>query len=337
MQIISDPIDMDLLDKWQRDLPICDRPFQVIASHLGLEEDDVIARLTRMHTAGRITRIGATCAPNTASASTLAAVAAPPEYIEEVAAVIADFTGVNHSYQRENRLNLWFVATGPDRAHVDATLSGIAEATGLDVLDLRLKRPFNVDLGFSMTGTTEQSAAPRPVPRRADMSAMRTGDRAILQHLTEGLAIAPRPFAELAARLNRSEAQVSDRIETLLGAGIISRLGVIVRHRALGWRANAMVVWDLPPEQITKAGPCLAALPGVTLCYERRPVPDLWPYRLYNMIHARSRDEAKGVLARARALTCLRDVPHKVLFSTRCFKQTGALISLQSTQPGAVA
>ena len=325
MQFISDPGDMALLDNWQRDLPICTHPFQVIADRVDLDEADVISRLKRMRAAGRISRIGATCAPNTVSASTLAAVAAAPDDIEHVAGIIAGFAGVNHSYQRENRLNLWFVATGPDRTHVDATLSGIAGATGLDVLDLRLKRPFNVDLGFSMTGGN----GPRPTPRAVDLTAMQTGDRAILQHLTEGLAIAPRPYRDLALALNRTEAEVCDRIKTLIGAGIISRLGVIVRHRALGWRANAMVVWDIAPEQITDAGPCLAALPGVTLCYERRPVPGQWPYRLYNMIHARSRDEAKRILARAHALTCLRDVPHKVLFSTRCFKQTGALISLQ--------
>lgn len=325
-QIISDPLDLNLLDKWQRDYPICDRPFRVIADQLGLDEADVIARLTRMREAGRITRIGATCAPNTVSASTLAAVAAPPDCLEKVADVIATFAGVNHSYQRENRLNLWFVATGPDRAHVDATLNGIATATGLEVLDLRLKRPFNIDLGFSMAGTDK----PRPVTRAADTSVMKAGDRAILQHLTEGLAIVSRPYSDLGAHLNRPESEVIDRILTLQVAGIISRLGVIVRHRALGWRANAMVVWDLSSDRIDTAAPPLAALPGVTLCYERRPVPGVWPYRLYNMIHARSRDEAKTVLASARALPGLRDVAHKVLFSTRCFKQSGALISLQT-------
>lgn len=329
-RIISDPMDLALLDKWQRDLPICEYPFRVIGDNLGLDEADVIARLTRMRDAGRITRIGATCAPNTVSASTLAALAAPPEYLEEVARVITTFAGVNHSYQRENRLNLWFVATGPDRAHVDATLNGIAGATGLEVLDLRLKRPFNIDLGFSMTGTDVPRSVPRPGARTPDPSVMQPGDRAILQHLTEGLAIVPRPYRNLAAQLNRPEQDVIERIETLQSAGIIARLGVIVRHRALGWRANAMVVWDLSSERIDTAAPPLAALPGVTLCYERQPVPGVWPYRLYNMIHARSREEAKTVLASARALPGLRDVPHKVLFSTRCFKQSGALISLQT-------
>jgi hypothetical protein len=66
-------------------------------------------------------------------------------------------------------------------------------------------------------------------------------------------------------------------------------LGVIVRHRPLGYTANAMVVWDLPEDRIDAAGLALAALPGVTLCYRRRTVPGVWPYALYSMIHGTSR------------------------------------------------
>lgn len=325
MQIIADPIDLALLDNWQRDFPICDRPFGVIADRLDLKEPEVIARLRKMAAAGRVSRVGATCAPNTVSASTLAAVAAPENRLGEIAAIISAQTGINHSYQRENRWNLWFVATGPDRAHVDATLVEIARQTGLKVMDLRLVRPFNIDLGFRLTS----GHAKPPLPAPADCSAMRPGDRALLQQLTSGLPIVPRPYAEIAAVLNRPEAEITNRIDILLRAGIISRLGVIVRHRALGWSANAMVVWDIPQQRIGQAGPALAALDGVTLCYERRPVNGTWPYRLYNMIHARSRREAGEVLDKARALPGLGGVTHKVLFSTRCFKQTGALISLQ--------
>ena len=63
-----------------------------------------------------------------------------------------------------------------------------------------------------------------------------------------------------------------------------------------------MVVWDLPHDAITEAGPQLAALPGVTLCYERVPVEGAWPYRLYSMIHAKSREDALEVLDRAANL-----------------------------------
>lgn len=328
MKIIADPVDRALLDDWQRDFPITSRPFNTLAETLGQSEQSVVERLQRMQSAGRITRVGATCAPNTISASTLAAVAAPIEQVDEIAKVIGEEQGVNHSYHREDVWNLWFVVTGPDRAFVDAALTRISDRTGLRVLDLRLMRPFNVDLGFRMSGTDGPGLP--PAPRSIDLSAIRSGDAAILQALSRGLNIVSQPYAALAAELCRPEAEVLQRIKTLSAAGIISRLGVIVRHRALGWRSNAMVVWDIEPEHIETAGPKLAAQTGVTLCYERRPVQGIWPYRLYCMIHARSRDEALSHLSSAEELPELAGVPHKVLFSTRCFKQTGALIARKS-------
>ncbi len=325
IDLVTDPLDRRLLDSWQRDFPVVPRPFARIASELGLDEAAVIQRLDRMQDSGRITRVGGTCAPNMVSASTLAAVAAPPDRVEELAAMIGAEAGVNHSYLREHEINLWFVATGPDRAHVDAVLERIATKSGLRVLDLRLVRPFNVDLGFSLLGSRTAVPPARPVRTEEIVP----GDRAILQALTRGLALVPAPYAELADRLGRTEADILDRIATLLQAGVISRLGVIVRHRALGWRANAMVVWDIESAAIDTAGPRLAAHPGVTLCYERTPVPGVWPYRLYSMIHARSRPEALDVLTSAAALPELVGVPHRALFSLQCFKQTGALISLE--------
>lgn len=327
---ITDPIDRHLLDDWQRDFPLSPRPFNILAETLGVSEAAVLERLSRMRRNGRITRVGATCAPNTVSASTLAAISAPPERVEEVAEIINTEPGVNHSYEREDDWNLWFVATGPDRDHVTAALDRISTRSGLRVLDLRLKRPFNVDLGFRLTG--ENRGTP-PAPRPVNRDALRPGDRALLQALTKGIPLVATPYAELAADLNRTEKEILERIAVLIEAGIISRLGVIVRHRALGWRSNAMVVWDIASERIAEAGPRLAGYPGVTLCYERTPVPGDWPYRLYSMIHARSRSEALNTLAGATALPELAGVPHKALFSTRCFRQTGAMI----TRPGEAA
>lgn len=320
---MSDPIDRALLNDWQRGFPVTERPFGVLAGVLGTSEADVIDRLRAKVGFGQITRVGATCAPNTVSASTLAAVAAPEERIEEVADIIGAQPGVNHSYLRENAWNLWFVATGPDRAHVDAALARIRTRSGLRVLDLRLVRPFNLDLGFSLRGDGPRA----PVTRPPDTDALLPGDRDIMQALMCGLPLEAEPYAVLASRLQRTEADIMARIRALSAARIIARFGVIVRHRALGWRANAMVVWDLPHDAITIAGPALAAQPGVTLCYERTPVEGVWPYRLYSMIHARSRADALARLEVAAELPELRDVPHLALFSTRCFKQTGALVA----------
>lgn len=350
-----DPTDLALLDRFQRDLPLVPRPFAQIAAQLGLDEADVIDRLAAMRAAGRIARVGGTVRPNTAGASTLAALAVPDDRIEEVAAIVGAEPGVNHSYLREADWNLWFVATAPDAAALAAMLAridartrhatrpsaplcegrlsallspvrgrpGPARPKAQHLLDLRLVRPFNIDLGFPLAG----GPVAMPGGRSADATALQPGDRPLLQGLSEGLDLSPRPYAALALALGRDEAAVIARIADLLAAGILTRLGVIVRHRSLGFTANAMVVWNTPEPATLAAGRALAGLPGVTLAYERRPVAGVWPYRLYCMIHARTRPEAEGVLATARALPPLQGVDHRILFSTRCFKQSGARLS----------
>ena len=317
-----DPLDVRLLDEFQRDLPIVSRPFAAIGAALGLPEAEVIARLAALQAAGAVARVGGTVRPNTAGVSTLAALAAPRQRIESVAAILAAESGVNHVYEREHDWTLWFVATAPNRETLAASLDRIAARTGLDVLDLPMLRAFNIDLGFRLTGPR----ASRLVDRPADTTALRPGDGPILQAMSEGLALVPRPFAALAEALGRSEAEVIARVGALAQARLLTRVGVIVRHRALGWRANAMVAWQAPEDGIATAGAALAALPGVTLCYQRRTVPGVWPYGLFCMIHGRSRAEAGAVLDAARALPALAGAPHRVLFSRRCFKQTGALV-----------
>lgn len=309
-----DPIDARLMDEFQRDMPLVARPYAALGMHLGISEGQVIDRLARLVAEGKVARVGATVRPNTAGASTLAALAVPEDRLDEVAALVGAEPGVNHSYQREDDWNLWFVVTasGPDA--LAACLARIGAATGLPLLDLRLERAFNIDLGFRLRGARQPMAADRP----ADPLALSDKDRALLHTLAQGLALVPRPFAALG-----DEEAVLDRIATLCRARIITRLGVIVRHRALGYTANAMVVWDMPSDRIGAAGRALAALPGVTLCYQRKTVPGVWPFALYSMIHGTSRAEALAVLDTARAVPELSGARARPLFSLRCFKQTG--------------
>jgi len=316
-------IDQHLLDDWQRNFPLTHRPFAEIAQSLGLDEATIIARLKHLKAAGAISRIGATVRPNTIAVSTLAAIAAPEGRIDEVAAIISAEEGVNHAYLREHEWNQWFVATAPDMASLQASLARIKAKTGLPLLDVPLLRAFNIDLGFSLTNP-KANKPDRGLRQSLDLN---DTDRQIMQALAKGLQIAPHPFAMLADDLGETETAVINRIQTLDNAGYLNRIGVIVRHRALGWSSNAMVVWRVPVERIVAAGEQLAALPGITLCYQRKTVPGVWPYTLYSMIHARSRTQAFEVLEQATALPELAGVDHQVLFSSHCFKQTGALIA----------
>lgn len=318
-----DPTDMTLLEDFQRDFPLEPRPFARLAAAIGTTEADILARLRRLHGEGKIARVGATVRPNTAGVSTLAALAVRKARLDEVARVVSEEPGVNHSYQRENRWNLWFVATAATSEELAALLARIEARTRLPVLNLPLVRAFNIDLGFSLRGPRHAPGSSAP----PDLTALRETDRPLLDAMSQGLELVPAPFAALATRLGWTEAAVIARTAALAAAGILTRVGVIVRHRPLGWSSNAMVTFEVPEPGIEAAGHALAALPGVTLCYQRRTVPGVWPFGLFCMIHARTRPEAMAILDSARALPELRDARHRLLFSERCFKQTGARLA----------
>lgn len=149
--------------------------------------------------------------------------------------------------------------------------------------------------------------------------------------LAEGLPLDPRPYAGLGRALGLDESDVIARTQRLVAAGVVARFGVIVRHRPLGYRANAMVVWDLPDAQVADVGRRMAALPYVTLCYRRpRRLPD-WRYNLFCMIHGRERAAVVGLVERTAAACDIALAPRAVLFSRRCFKQGGARYAPQTS------
>jgi siroheme decarboxylase len=149
-------------------------------------------------------------------------------------------------------------------------------------------------------------------------------DRRLLAALEGGLPLVARPYGALAERAGLAEAEVIEHLRRLLEAGVIKRLGLVVRHHELGYRANAMTVWDVPDDSVDAVGQALAASPDVTLCYRRPRRLPAWPYNLFAMVHGRERAAVLERIEGLRAEHGLVGVPHAVLFSTRRFKQRGA-------------
>lgn len=147
------PLHKALLDGFQRDFPLEPRPYAAIAERLGCGEEVVIDMLRSLRESGLVSRIGPVFAPHRAGASTLAAMAVPPDRLEEVAAMVSGYEEVNHNYEREHRFNLWFVVTAPDSTRVETVLDEIGRRTGLEVLDLPLEQAFHIDLGFPLQWT----------------------------------------------------------------------------------------------------------------------------------------------------------------------------------------
>jgi DNA-binding Lrp family transcriptional regulator len=151
-----DDLDRKLLSRLQTDFPLEGRPFAVLARELGTDELSVMERVRRLWDAGYIRRIGPVIDIRRAGgASVLAAVAAPPERLEEVGRLVGEFEGVSHCYHREGRnvplpFNLWFTVSAGSNAELAERLGAISARIGLPVRSLPMRRQFKINVRFRL-------------------------------------------------------------------------------------------------------------------------------------------------------------------------------------------
>ncbi len=150
-------------------------------------------------------------------------------------------------------------------------------------------------------------------------------DLRLIELIQSGLPLVSRPYAQISETLEISEVEVVDRLRSLKQQGIIKRMGVIVKHRQLGYRANAMIVWDVPDQEVDAIGVKISSYDFVTLCYQRPRRGEAWPYNLFCMIHGKSRETVLQQIQFLKEQCQLLHYPVDILFSRRCFKQNGAI------------
>ncbi len=137
--------------------------------------------------------------------------------------------------------------------------------------------------------------------------------------LLHDLPITARPFAALAAKLGESEEWVLGRLKRWERIGLVRKLAMVGRHRQMGYRANAMVCWQVPPRQVKAVGVRFSGLRAVSHCYQRRTYPS-WRHNLYTMVHAKSSAElARLVAGMARFAD---GAPCRLLISAKEYKKT---------------
>ncbi len=142
--------DRRILNEFQHHFPLTTNPYAELAQRLGSSEEVVIERIRHLQEAGLISRVGAVIQPHTIGYSTLAAMAVPTEQIEATVEIINRLPQVNHNYEREDEMNLWFVVTAEDEPHLEQILNQLELDSGYRVHSFPMERDFHIDLGFSL-------------------------------------------------------------------------------------------------------------------------------------------------------------------------------------------
>ncbi len=157
-------------------------------------------------------------------------------------------------------------------------------------------------------------------------------EKQVVRRLQGNIEVSADPFSHIATDLKIEPAELLALLTRWEAAGVIRRIGLILRHRQLGFSANSMCVWKVPADRIKAAGTILAQSQHVTHCYER-PASATFPYNLYAMIHAKSRDEAIGIFEQLGADTGLSD--GRMLWSVREFKKSSPVFFGESVRGAA--
>ena len=130
-----DVADRFLINRLQDGLPLTHAPFASIASEAGMSEADVVARIARLREIGAITRFGPFLdAEAMGGAFCLCAMAVPQARFEEVLTLVNAHAEVAHNYERQHRLNMWFVLACERPDQIAEVATRIEGETGLKVL-----------------------------------------------------------------------------------------------------------------------------------------------------------------------------------------------------------
>jgi DNA-binding Lrp family transcriptional regulator len=319
-----DDLDRRLLNLMQGSFPIAPRPYEHVASLAQVAESEVMGRVQRLldkRIIRQVTPIFDTRALG--YSSMLVAAKVDPEHPHRAAQVINEHPGVSHNYLRNHEFNLWFtIATEPDSAlGLEGTLEVLAREAGAEsVRQLPTLKLFKIRMDLEMEGDTKalSSSVEAKEPIELDPQPYDDHDIAVIRALQGDMPVVSEPYAAAAAAVGMPQQAFLDHLSRMQERGILRRVAAILYHRRAGFSANGMGVWQVPEEQIADIGRRMAAVRGISHCYQRPTYAD-WPYSVFTMAHGRSKEECDAVLDAIAEQTGISE--RATLYSSTEFKK----------------
>lgn len=146
-----DEVDRSILNSIQDGFPLTSRPFAELGAKLGLDEDEAISRIQKLRDAGIIRRIAPIIdVKKLGGASTLVAMSAPLDRVDEVASTINTYSEVSHNYLRQDEYNIWFTVSASSKSRLDQILKEIGEKTGCPYVNLPTVKIFKLGVRFEV-------------------------------------------------------------------------------------------------------------------------------------------------------------------------------------------
>ena len=288
-----DELDKQLLNLIQTEVPVVARPWAEIGAKLGTDETAVMQRVAALKTGHAIRQISAIFDTQSLGyKSSLVACQCDPQRVDEIAGIISAHPGVSHNYRRDHTFNLWYtLAVSPiSQLGLERTVQILHQQTGIAVTRLLpTLYLFKIGVELDVTGTDhpdEKGVIRYDRARRQAFAPLSDWEIRYVRAMQQDLPVTTEPFMAIAAELGISLEELQRRTTDMIASG---RLRQMAAYRA------------------------------VTHCYRRPTYPD-WPYNIFTMIHARSKEECHAVVEKIAQETGVAE--HSVLFSTKEYKKS---------------
>lgn len=320
-----DDIDKNLISIIQAELPLHPEPFAVLAHQLNTNSKVVIHRIARLKEEGIIRQIGPVFNPRRLGYNTtLAAMRLTTRQLTEARHTMMEHPQVSHCYEREHDFNFWFTLALPAKDSLESKVQELGSRVKAEItLNLPAVKVFKIGAYFNPSNgkpsaTDTSTQYPGHQERVAKLS---TIERAIINELQQDLPLIERPFDLMSAKLLIQVDEFISHCQALLRRGIMRRYSGLINHNKLGFTANVMACWKVAPDIVELAGKKMATFPQVSHCYQRQTNP-FWPYNLFAMIHAHTRDASQTIAKKVSAEAGLDENDMILLFTTREIKKT---------------
>jgi DNA-binding Lrp family transcriptional regulator len=317
-------LDRKLLNLMQGSFPIERRPYLRVAEAACITEQEAMARVREL-LAKRIIRQVTPIFDTRALgySSMLVAAKVDPEVPHRAAKAINAHPGVSHNYLRNHEFNLWFtIAVEPDSPlGLEGTLEVLAKESGAtSVRELPTLKLFKIRMDLEMEGDTQALAATAEASEPVELSRQPYDelDVAVIRALQGDLKVIAEPYATAARELGMSEEAFLAHLQGMQERRLLRRVAAILYHRRAGFSANGMGVWKVGEDEILQTGKQMAAVRGISHCYQRPTYPD-WPYSVFTMAHGRSKEECDAILDSIAESTGIEE--RAILYSSTEFKK----------------
>ncbi len=301
---ILDDLDRKLLGELKSRLPMTHRPFQAIGQRIGLGEQECLERSGRLKRTGAFSAITAFFDPQALGYErALLAMKVASAGCSAALSELLSYPGLIYCCERQDPFSLWSTVWVPAQhsmPHLAKILHKRTQAEETLVLSaLRIYKSPNTiaaashpwleaahehgggQRGHAPTGFTDQ-------------------DQRCVRVMQQDLPLLEMPFGVWAEQLELSEDALFDWCRRMEQQGVLSRLAAASAPSATSG-GEMLVVWEVPDGMMDEVGAKMACLREV-LHAAQRPVFPGWPYALFTVLHAASRDACEQIVQRIEGI-----------------------------------